>query len=297
MQLKKIKQVDDLINAHPKGKEAGLKAYLATDRWEMSNSVSLEGKMRGIQSRYHSQLFEMMDEFRPTGIGYEFKTKSNPAKNSNRQSDFLDVLIDGDVSKIKDPVRARRYKEMAKSWLKVKDDLRQRFNKAGGDIKKLDNWNLPTNHDMFLIKTGGSSARGLGKAKLSSDEAFNNWYNVILNHVDLEKMDVKVSKSKGLFRKAFDGIISDGVMEIDLVVKGEGKLANQHQKSRFFKFKNAEAYKAYHKEFSSSEPYDLMMDYVNEMTSQISLMENLGPNPDLTIKNLAGKSSLLENSL
>ncbi|RLC09222.1 MAG: hypothetical protein DRI24_22180, partial [Deltaproteobacteria bacterium] len=261
-------KVLEKVKSHPEGFKQGLKAYLATDRTELSRSVSLEGVMRGIQSRYKSEVYTIMEEFMPTKLGFDLHHKA--------QGDFLDVLID---QKNSNP----QYKKMADDWLRVKEELRVRFNKAGGDVKKLQDWNLPTSHDAHLILKGGSTkTKGMSEA-----DVYNKWLAVMKDTVDLKKMQMTESEFEVSALQAFKDITSDGVVEFQLATPGTGKMANKRQQSRFFKFKDAAAYKKYHAEYSSSTPYDLMMDYISEMTSEISLMEGLGPNPDLTIQSLA----------
>ncbi|RLC10180.1 MAG: hypothetical protein DRI24_20655, partial [Deltaproteobacteria bacterium] len=274
LQAVRYNHVLEKIKSHPKGFDQGLKAYLATDRSELSRALSLEGKMRGIQARYSSQVYTMMEEFMPTKLGFDLHRKA--------QSDFMDVLINNENI---DP----KYQKMANEWLKTKEDLRIRFNKAGGNIKKLKDWHMPTDHDAYLILKGGANrTRGMTDA-----DKYQKWYNLMLETVDLEKMGMKTDEFAKSAKSAYKNITSDGVLEFEMKTHGTGKLANKHQQSRFFKFKDADAYKKYHAEYSSATPYNIMMDYINDMTSEIALMEGLGPNPDLTIKSLAKDSGFI----
>ena len=277
MELQRIihTRAERMVKSHPKGEKAGLNAFLAMDRNEMSSSVSLDGRLHSLKSHAENKVFDMMEEFKPTGI------YTRDSVSLKQQDAFLDILIDGDTKGIIDPKLKTRYKDMAKNWLETKEYLRQRFNRAGGDIKKLADWNLPTSHDPSLV------------GKVSLDE----WQADMLEAIDLQKMGVDEAEFRRASAEAYHNIKSDGVIEFELAYKGEGKLANRHRQSRFFKFKDAAGYKKYHAKYSTSTPYETMMDYVGAMSSEISLMESLGPNPDMTIRSLTRNDSQFANKI
>ena len=268
-------RVLDNIRAHPKGEEAGLNAFLAMDRNEMSSRVSLDGRMRAINSAMQSRVFEMMEEFKPTGI------YTRDSVDVKAQGDFIDMLIDGKAPNLTDAKTKARYNRMVDEWAKTNEYLRTRFNRAGGDIGKLDDWHLPQHHDPVLV------------GQVSIEE----WRADMLKAVDLNKMGIDEVEFNRAADNAYKSITSEGVIGIDEKFRGMGKLANRRQQSRFFKFKDAKAYKEYHNKYSHITPYETMMDYINGMSSEIALMENLGPNPDLTIRSLTKNDSQFANKI
>ena len=260
--------------------EAARRAVLATDRWEMYQGVSVEGRVRALVSKSQSEVFDMMEELQPTMLGLK--------NNTDSENLLLDLIIDGEINaKTKltpeQKLKVSKFKKMAKDWGDLRTALLNRRNAAGGDTKLLKTWALPTHHDSNLIGKGGKSFKG----DLTPEVALANWTKLIRETVDFEAMNVPAKKIDAAIKGAFDNMRTDGTVEFDFgEFMGAKSLSNRRQESRFFKFKDAEAYKKYHAEYSDSSAYDLMMDYVSEMSSEIALMEQLGPNPDLTVASL-----------
>ena len=98
MELQRIihTRAERMVKSHPKGEKAGLNAFLAMDRNEMSSSVSLDGRLHSLKSHAENKVFDMMEEFKPTGI------YTRDSVSLKQQSDFIDMLIDGNIDGIID---------------------------------------------------------------------------------------------------------------------------------------------------------------------------------------------------
>ena len=244
-----------------RARESALNAYIATDRWELARKVSLQDNIAGIRQNYQSKAYVIMEELMPTKAGFDLKRKAN--------GEFIDALIDGSNAK---PI----YKKMVDTWRRISNDLLDRFNRAGGDIKTRKDWDIPVDHDAHLI------------GKIGKDE----WINDMVRLNDLNIIGIDEAEFRVMASQSYDNITTDGVVSFEL--PGEqfkSKLANKHQQSRFFKFKDAASWKEYHAKYSSSTPYDIMMDYINGMSQEIGLMESLGPNPDRLIRSATKSGS------
>lgn len=235
----------------------GLKALLVTDRTELSNRSGIESRMHAVNAQAHSQISEMMEEFMPTMFGLK--------RDRVGQRRIVRALFGEQTG---DP----KYQRFAKDWMDLVESLRIRFNKAGGEIGKIDDWNLPQHHDAYLVK----------------DRGFDEWFRDIVKAVDLDKMDIPDDEVPQVFRKAYDNIITGGLESFEPGSSfGRSKLANRHREARFFKFKNADAWLEYQEKYTDATPYMAMMDHVTMISNEIGLMENLGPNADITFRTLA----------
>ena len=168
-----------------------------------------------------------------------------------------------------------RFSGMAKAWGATTEALRLRFNRAGGDIKKLEDWNLPQRHDNKLV-----AGRG-----------FDEWYDMIMNTANLEKMELSITDSRKVLRKMYDRIVTDGLNFEDSAginpMRGKSKIANRHQDSRYIHFKDADSWLLYNEKYSSQDAIGAMMDHITMISNEIALMETLGPNPGSAFDSMA----------
>lgn len=178
-------------------------------------------------------------------------------------------------------------KEMAAAWTGATEELRQRFNAAGGHIGKLERWGLPQSHDMGRVRTAG----------------FTEWRAFLLgggaDGKSLLKRDVMIDWRTGLplddarldetLRTAFDNISTDGAIGRQTgdgtASAGQGQsLANSRADHRFMHFADAASWEAYADRFGSgASVFDTMMGHIDGMARDNAHMELLGPNPNATI--------------
>jgi hypothetical protein len=163
-------------------------------------------------------------------------------------------------------------KALAQAWADVSEDLRQRFNAAGGAIGQLKNWGLPQHHD--------------GEALLKAGRA--TWMQHILPLLDRDKMvsqmtgarltDEQLHEALGTM---WDRITSDGWIDREPTgqAAGKGALFKQHADHRFLHFKDADAWLSYQRNFGEGDPFAAMMGHLSVMSRDIATMEILGPNP------------------
>lgn len=164
-------------------------------------------------------------------------------------------------------------KGLAKAWSDTAEELRQRFNAAGGAIGKLDSWGMPQHHDRRALLSAGMQA----------------WIDHITPRLDLQRMKhpltgnaMTAADLKSSLEYIWRNITSDGWMERDATAqrRGLGALSNQRADSRFLHFKNADAWLEYQAAFGGgADPFASMMSHVRGMAEDIAAMEILGPNP------------------
>lgn len=250
-------------NLNPK---QGLEALVYRDRKERPRigadgkgwGASLDSKIRAVNAFYQSQLYDMMEALmrKVTTIGARKKLNKEIVRAVyGRSAD-------------------NRFSGFASNWKKTTEAMRIRFNKAGGDIKKLDDWNLPQRHDSQRIKEAG----------------YADWKATIEKHADIERMGLKdVIERERVLRKMYNNIVTEGVSEegVRSNVYGMSKISNRHQQHRFIHFANPDDWLAYNDRFSDVDAYGAMTDHITMMSNEIAMMETLGPNPTAAMDSLS----------
>lgn len=256
-----IKYTDKDGNLNP---QEGLQALIYRDRKERPRirdgeglGADMDSKITSIRATYQRKVYNIMEELSTKWLGL---------KGNGRGNEFLVKALFGENTDL-------RFKKMAKSWENdIVISMRNRFNRAGGDIKLLKDWRLPRVEDVGKVRAGGEA----------------KWIKMVKDNADTDRMDVEGDIDSKL-SKLYHSIISDGVQdEIFSVGKG-GKVANrqQYEGERFIHFNNAESWLAYHKAYGEGTPYNAMMNYISMMSNAIGMMETLGPNPHLTFESLS----------
>jgi hypothetical protein len=181
--------------------------------------------------------------------------------------------------------------ELADSWRKASEYLRQRFNAAGGRIGKLEGWGLPQSHDG--IKVGQVAPEA--------------WIDDVFGRLDRDRMmDAETGlpfsdgKLRLVLREVYDTIVSDGWSNRNPGQMGGAATANRHAAHRFLHFKSADDWLAYNERFGGSDPFEAMQMHIDVMSRDIAMTEVLGPNPAATIqwmKDSIAKDAMLKGTL
>ncbi len=155
----------------------------------------------------------------------------------------------------------------AKAWLDVAEEMRQRFNASGGDVRKLGYGYIWQTHDAGKV------------GKVSSQD----WASKVLPLLDRSryKSEGGARLSDAEVRAIIEGIhsnILEGALPIPPV--GAAAKANAHAESRHIHFKDADGYLAYESEFGKGTAYDAILGHITAMTRDIGLIERYGPNPE-----------------
>jgi hypothetical protein len=168
-------------------------------------------------------------------------------------------------------------KHLARAISGVLEDLRQRFNAAGGAIGKLAGWGLPQSHDPAKV-------RALGR---------DGWKAKIRPQLDPARMTdsltgqpISPARLDAALDKAYDNIVSGGMANLEPQTRpyGLGALANRHADERFFVFRDAESWLAYHRDLGKGDVVQTIFTHVNAMARDIAAMETLGPNPQAMVE-------------
>jgi hypothetical protein len=162
----------------------------------------------------------------------------------------------------------------AKVWLEQIEQMRTRFNGAGGDVGKLDYGYLPQPHDQALVRGKGDVA------------ARDRWVRDALPLLDrgryLMEDGARMTDQQlaGVLNAAWETLATGGLNKLEPGKSGgSGAKANAGSESRVIHFKDADAYMTYMGSYGGGSMYDAMIGHIGGMTRDIALVERYGPNP------------------
>jgi hypothetical protein len=159
----------------------------------------------------------------------------------------------------------------AKEWHKVAEALRQRFNRAGGDVGNLEDWGMPHHHSQMKV------------AKAGRDE----WVADILPRLDrgayVNEDGTRMSDAQlaDFLKESWTTIATGGANKIEPGrPRGNGMRANRGNASRQIHFKDADGYLDYQSKYGERSLYEVLVGHIAGISKDIALTETLGPNPD-----------------
>ncbi|MGE9817231.1 hypothetical protein ACQP6V_03380 [Acinetobacter baumannii] len=229
---------------------------------DMSGIQSIDSKARGIASIYRGELVDFYANIKG-GLG--IFTDQELVQKIVRER-FGENTGDALAKKISDKMGD------------VFETMRDRFNRNGGDIGKLDNWGLPQTHNLEKIAKAGKEA----------------WVNKAESLIDTrqyvhENGDYYSQQEiRSLLEYTYDTLSSDGANKIEVgrqaTGSGTSKVTNRHSESRVLHFKDAESWLEYQSEFGGMQFVDLVEAHINGLSKDIAMVENLGSNPKTALK-------------
>lgn len=159
----------------------------------------------------------------------------------------------------------------AKAWLDTIESLRQRFNAAGGDVRKLAYGYLPQPHDASRVRMAGKDAWADKTLPLLDRKRY-------VNEDGRRMSDPEVLN---FLRAAYDTIATEGLNKTEPgAFVGSGAKANKGGDARQIHFKDGDSYLSYMGEFGRGSMYDAMVGHVGMLARDIGLVERYGPNPN-----------------
>jgi hypothetical protein len=163
----------------------------------------------------------------------------------------------------------------ADAWKKTTEELRQRFNAAGGQVGKLEDWAKPQHHSQYRVSAAGVE-KWIADTMPKLDRS---------KYVGLDGTQMSDSEVQEFLYHAYDSIITDGLNKQEPGnVAGSGVIANRNSASRQLYFKDAAAAGQYNSLYGELSLPSLLSNHVNRMARDIALTERLGPNSAATFK-------------
>ncbi|WEI24225.1 hypothetical protein PYR74_10180 [Acinetobacter bereziniae] len=250
-QSKNLAQLD-----HPTLSASEVIDRMVAPHGDMSGIQSLDSKARAIASIYRGDLTDFYTNIKGgLGVFTDLELVQNIVRERFNQN-----TGDALAKKISDKMGD------------VFENMRERFNRSGGDIGKLDDWGLPQTHNLEKI------------AKVGKDE----WVNRSEQLIDTSKYVhengefYSQQEIRELLEYAFDTLTSNGANKTEIgrqATGGTSKVTSRHSESRVLHFKDADSWMEYQQEFGGLPFVDLVEAHVNGLSKDIALVENLGSNP------------------
>lgn len=251
------------IAAHPGGNARGLLSLLIKDKADHGRTLSIEDRARAITRAASSQLVDILEAFGDTLTRWSLRTDT-PNTRALVQAMFGEPT-DNFIAGVSTAAKAG-----AQRWHDITEQLRERFNLAGGDIGQLDNWAVPQSHSQERVRLRGH----------------DEWVNDVLPLLNRERYtnadgsDMSTKQIKELLYGAWGTIATGGLVRLQPgAFRGPGMLANRHQEHRILHFRDADSWLRYHQRFSDKTILGILTGHVEGLSREIALLEVLGPNP------------------
>ncbi|MFA3055928.1 hypothetical protein [Acinetobacter pittii] len=179
---------------------------------------------------------------------------------------------------------------MAKEVSFALEEMRLAFNRAGGNIRKLDNWGFMTSHDQK-------------KVALSTEQ---EWVDEVLPKIDRNQyvrengLLMSDSEVRTMLRDVYRTIATNGANKVldgrksITPVGGRSKMANRHQEARALHFKDGDSWLEYQAKFGTYNEtgfHEILKNHTHRMSTEIAMMQNFGSNPRLSFENLLEEAS------
>lgn len=165
--------------------------------------------------------------------------------------------------------------------------LRERFNRSGGDIGRVDGY-IPTHWEYNKVK----------------NEGVETWLEDAREHIDrstLIREDGQFfseSELDSFLRATFDTLESDGINKIEPgryggASNGE-KVINRHSQHRVLHWKSAASWMAMQEKYGAMPFVTLINMHINGMSKDIALVETLGSNPRKAMELLKQQAKIID---
>lgn len=224
---------------------------------DMSGIQSIDSKARAIAAIYRGDLVD-------------FYTKIKGGMGVFTDADLVQKIVRERFGQDTGDALA---KKISDKMGEVFEGMRQRFNRSGGDIGKLDDWGLPQTHDLQKIAIAGKEA-WVNKAESLIDTS---------KYVHEDGSFYSQQQIRELLEYSFDTLTSNGANKTEIGRQATGgsssKVTSRHSESRVLHFKDADAWLDYQADFGGMPFVDLVEAHVNGLSKDIALVENLGSNP------------------
>lgn len=247
---------------HPKLSSMEVIDRMVAAHGDMSGIQSIDSKARGIASIYRGELVDFYTNIKG-GLG--IFTDQELVQKIVRER-FGENTGDALAKKISDKMGD------------VFETMRDRFNRNGGDIGKLDNWGLPQTHNLEKIAKAGK------EAWVNKTESLIDTRQYVHENGDYYSQQ----EIRSLLEYTYDTLSSDGANKIEVGRQATGggtsKVTNRHGESRVLHFKDAESWLEYQSDFGGMQFVDLVEAHINGLSKDIAMVENLGSNPKTALK-------------
>ena len=264
--------VQDVARFRGKSRYAAVSALLDDDDRAPYRGGNVTTAAQRIEFQMHGRIGEFIERHRNTLLG----------KPDDPQG--LDDVARELAGQASGNERARVFAESLRDTFET---LRQRFNSAGGNIRKLDSYALPHRHDALKVRAA-SKAQWLADITPELDRA-----KMIDDRTGAPLSDERLAE---VLDGIHDTIRTAGLNgEPSTAFRGPGKVASRRAEHRVLHFRDGDAWLRYNAKYGADHSvFNAIMGHIRGMSKDIALMERLGPNPDATVRYLLDAADIAE---
>lgn len=246
--------VAENVAKHGNDKINALSRLVAGKSDGKNGSTSAAALAKGIMGATMGRLTDTWDAIRPGMLGF-----------------MSDKAAEGELIQALHGKQTRpEIQKAVTAWADAVEKLRMRYNAAGGDVGRLDNWGMPHSWDQGL-------AIKIGKDQFVAD---------FMQYVDRRKYahedgrlysDDEMSAFLG---EAWMTIATNGASKPVRSQGGVSVKANRGSQHRQIHLKSPEATAEALQKYSGRSVFEAMVGHVQKMARDIAIVETFGPNAD-----------------
>lgn len=245
---------------------------LVANYGDMSGIQSIDSKAKAIAALYRGELTDLFTNIKGALGLYTDKEMINKVAREMFGENTGDATA----------------KQIANKMQEVFENMRQRFNRSGGDIGKLDDWGLPQTHSAEKLLVAGKQVWVDSSMQRINRDKYVNEDGTLYSDTQVRE----------LLDYAYQSITTNGANKLEVGRQntggGSSKVTNKHSEGRVLHFKDADAWLDYQAEFGGMPFVDLIEAHVVGMSKDIALVENLGSNPKNAMRILMDSARKLE---
>lgn len=259
----KLQEIVRDLEKHPTNFASGLLAKITRDPTGRSTFSNIDRRVLAIQNFAYRKLAGRVEELIPQKVFRAFQQDQDLFKKIMRE---LHNESTGDV----------QAKQFAAIFRDIFEDLRIRFNKAGGLVLPRKNWGFTHIHNPIRVKA----------------TPFAEWKSFIEKRIDWAATTDELGlphtpeSIERILASSYENITGHGTKDIRGAMAGSRKVANRHQDHRVLQFQSGTSWLEYNEKFGNPDIWSAIQNHITGMSREISMMEILGPDPFGQMKRL-----------
>lgn len=248
-------RIDSYMKRFPDQPLEGLDRLLAFSSDGKSGIQSIESAARAVRDDSLSRMLEVIDQTKGKFLGLFQNEAGNLA--------LVRELHGEDSGSAVAKTAAKQFKDVA-------EQMRQRFNRAGGDIGMLDDWSMPRDHSQVKVAKD-QAAWVADHVKWANRGKYLKEDGTPMNDAELADF----------LEHAWTTLATGGANKMEPgQAAGNGMRANRGSESRQIHYKDAESFIAAQKAYGERNLLELLIGHIDRASRDIALVETLGPNPN-----------------
>lgn len=248
-------RIESYMKRFPDQPLEGLDRMLAFSADGKSGILSIESSTRAIRDDALGRMLEVIDQTKGKFMGLFQDAEGNLA--------LVRELHGEDSGNGAAKVAAKQFKDTAEL-------LRERFNRAGGDVGFLDDWSMPRDHSQVKVAKD--------QAQWVSDHL--KWANRA-KYMKEDGAPMNDAELNDFLSHAWVTLATGGVNKLEPgQAAGNGMRANRGSESRQIHYKDAESFIAAQQAYGDRNLLELLTGHIDKAARDIALVESLGPNPN-----------------